>query len=206
MRGGELRTPGERRWGVIPARAGRRPRFGMNRILIVGTSGSGKTTLGRALARHIGVAFIETDALSHGPRWTEVADAELRQRLRAAVRAPGWVVDNGYPRKVGDLVLHEADTIVWLDLWLPICLWRVLRRSLRNLMLGQELWNGNRQTFRRVFWGRDSLLVWTVRTHRRLRATIPDRVNGAPNEPWLVRLRTSGEVQNWYRNQIETPW
>jgi hypothetical protein len=31
-------------------------------------------------------------------------------------------------------------------------------------------------------------------------------VNGAPNEPWLVRLRTPGEVRNWYRNQIETPW
>jgi adenylate kinase family enzyme len=176
----------------------------MNRILIVGTSGSGKTTLGRALARRIGVPFIETDGLSHGPGWTEVDDAVLRQLLCTTVRAPGWVVDNGYPRKVGDLVLHEADTVVWLDLWLPISLWRVLRRSIRNLVLRQELWNGNRQTFRRAFWGRDSLLAWTIRTHRRLQATIPDRVKGAPNRPQLVRLRTPREVRTWYHGQTET--
>ena len=83
---------------------------------------------------------------------------------------------------------------------------RALARDLDgNLILDQELWNGNRQTFRRAFWGRDSLLAWTIRTHRRLRATIPDRVRSAPNQPRLVRLRTPGEARTWYRRQTETP-
>jgi hypothetical protein len=30
-------------------------------------------------------------------------------------RSDGWVLDGSYQGKLGDLVLHRADTIVWLD-------------------------------------------------------------------------------------------
>jgi adenylate kinase family enzyme len=169
----------------------------MRRVLIVGTSGSGKTTLGRALARRLGVPFIETDALCHGPHWVEVSDEILADLLDRATRTPGWVVDNGYPRKVGDLVLDRADTVVWLDLPLYISQWRLFRRSLKNLVFAEELWNGNRQSFRRAFWGRDCLAAWAIRNQRRLRRTIPSRVNHAPHHPQLVRLRTPCDVAAW---------
>jgi adenylate kinase family enzyme len=170
----------------------------MTRILIVGTSGSGKTTLGRALAATLELPFIETDGLCHGRGWREVNDVVLHDELTAVLQAPDWVIDNGYSRKVGDLVLHHAEAVIWLDLALRTCARRVITRSLRNLLFREELWNGNRQTFKRAFWGRDSLLVWTVRNRSSLRATIPDRVRRAPNQPKLVRLQTPAQVHSWF--------
>ena len=57
-------------------------------VSIQGISGSGKTTLGRALAARLGVPHLETDALVHGPDWTETPDAELRAAHRAHSCAP----------------------------------------------------------------------------------------------------------------------
>ena len=65
-----------------------------HRILIKGGSGSGKSTLGRALAHHIGVPYVELDALHHGPNWTAALAPELRRRILTAIDDHrGWVVD-----------------------------------------------------------------------------------------------------------------
>lgn len=173
----------------------------MHRVLIVGTSGSGKTTLGRALARRLGVPFVETDALCHAANWTEVADEVLAARLEAAMEPNGWVVDNGYPRKAGDLVLHCADTVVWIDVPLPVSQWRLFCRSLRNVVRREELWNGNTQSVRRAFWGRNCLAAWAIRTHYALRRTIGARIERAPNQPTLVRLRSRRQIRVWFDAQ-----
>lgn len=44
-----------------------------SRVVIVGTSGAGKSTLARALAKRLGVADIELDALHWEPQWTQAA-------------------------------------------------------------------------------------------------------------------------------------
>lgn len=80
--------------------------------IIASASGNGKTTLGRALARRLGVRFVELDALVHGPNWTETPDDELRARLEPILAEDGWVIDGNYTSKIGTLVLDAADTIV----------------------------------------------------------------------------------------------
>src|SRR5690606_13125255 len=84
------------------------------RITVRGTSGVGKTTFSAALARRLGLAFIELDALHHGPNWSAPEAEEFRARVRAAMDAApdGWVIDGSYDTKLGDTVLGAADTIV----------------------------------------------------------------------------------------------
>jgi|GEM_PF-2746343 len=72
------------------------------RILVKGTSGAGKTTLGRTLAQHLGVPFVELDALHHGPNWTAASAAQLQARVRTQLNdEQGWVVDGNYDSKLG---------------------------------------------------------------------------------------------------------
>ena len=99
------------------------------RISIQGISGSGKTSLGRELGRRLGIPHLETDALVHGPNWAEASDAALRAHLVEFTAGERWVVDADYRRKVGTLVLERADTVVWLDLPLHVCLGRLWRRT-----------------------------------------------------------------------------
>jgi adenylate kinase family enzyme len=162
----------------------------MRRVAIVGASGNGKTTLGRELARRLDVPFVELDALHHGPNWAEPPLEEFRASVAEATAGDGWVVDGGYERKLGGIVLDRADTIVWLDLPLPVILGRLLRRTLRRIRTREELWAGNRESWRGAFWGGESLFAWTIKTHYRRRR----EVLTGPN---VVRLRSPDEVRRF---------
>lgn len=167
----------------------------MQRVSIAGISGSGKTTLARALAAKLGVPRVELDALNHGPRRTEAAPTELRKRVEAALAAAprGWVADGNYESKLGDLIVSQADTLVWLDLPLPLSLVRTARRTAGRLVRRTELWNGNRETVRNAILARNNLVSWAIRSHRRKRRTLPTIEQRQPNLR-LVRLRSPREV------------
>lgn len=161
--------------------------------IIASASGNGKTTLGRALARRLGVPFVELDVLVHGPGWTEIADDDLRAELQPIVSSEGWVIDGSYQRKVGDLVLDAADVVVWLDLPIRVWLPRLVRRTWRRMSGREAVPNGNRESLSSALGGRDSLFVWALRTHLQRRRDWPRALAHLP----VVRLRTTGEVERF---------
>jgi adenylate kinase family enzyme len=167
----------------------------MRRVVVVGSSGSGKTTVARALSERLRARYVELDALHHiGPNWTEASAEELREAVtRELDGRERWVVDGNYYGKLGDLVLRQADTVVWLDLPLRTCLARLWPRTTRRIRTNEELWGGNRETWRGAFWGRESLFWWTIRHHRSRQRRWPRRFAALPNLT-VVRLRTPGEV------------
>jgi len=168
------------------------------RIAVVASaSGNGKTTVGRQLAARLGVPFVELDALVHGPGWAETPDDVLRAQVRQIVASDGWVIDGTYLRKLGTLVLDEADLIVWLDLPIRVWLPRLLRRTVRRLRSGEELWNGNRESLRDAFWGRKSLFGYALQTHFQRRREWPAGLGERP----FVRLRTPAQVREF----LESP-
>src|SRR5690349_1503257 len=136
------------------------------RFLIKGASGAGKSTLARAVAQRTGLPYIELDALHHGPNWTEASPEQLRERVQAVLDdARGWVVDGNYDSKLGRLLIDRADSIVWLDPPLATKLLQLGKRTLRRYITQEELWNGNRENLRGVFWGKGALFAWSVRKH-----------------------------------------
>ena len=114
------------------------------RIAIIGPSGSGKTTLAAELARELGIPHVEIDALS--PR-AELGVVRSRGAARSASprrrEGDGWVTDSTYHTMLGDLVSERADVLVWLDLPVPLVMWRLLRRTYVRNRDKVELWNGN---------------------------------------------------------------
>jgi adenylate kinase family enzyme len=166
------------------------------RIAVVGTSGNGKTTVARRLAQRLGVPHVELDALFHGPNWTETPLEEFRRRVDSATEAGGWVVDGNYQTKLGDLVLRRADTVVWLDQPLPLLVWRITRRTIRRIRGREELWNGNRESWRGGFLGWDSMIVWTIRSYFARRRLFPEQL---ARHPRVVHLRSPREVARWLK-------
>jgi adenylate kinase family enzyme len=171
----------------------------MRRVAVIASaSGNGKTTFGRELACRLGVQFVELDELVHGPNWTETPDDELRARVEPIVAGDGWVVDGGYQRKLGTLVLDSADAVVWLDLPIRVWLPRLVRRTWRRLRHREVLWNGNRESISSAVWGRESLIVWAFRTHFRARREWPQ----ALSHRRVFRLATPAEVDAF----LESGW
>jgi hypothetical protein len=105
----------------------------------------------------------------------------------------GWVCDGNY----GAIAADHADTIVWLDLPMRTCLWRVVRRAMTRAWRREVLWGTNREQWRSLV-GRDSLAWWVVSTHRRRRREMTE-LFGSP-EHWhraRIRFATTAQADAW---------
>jgi len=108
-----------------------------------------------------------------------------------------WVADGNY-RRARDVIWARADTLVWLDYALPVILWQLLRRALRRVVTQEELWGGNRETWRGQFLSRDSLFLWALTSHPRHSREYPVLV-AQPEYAHLsvVRLRSPRAMREW---------
>jgi hypothetical protein len=89
-----------------------------------------------------------------------------------ALSGEAWTTDGNYSR-VRDIVWSRADTVVWLDYRFSLVMGRVVWRTLRRTVTGEVLWSGNRERLGEAFFGRDSIVRWTVGTYRRRKREYP---------------------------------
>ena len=169
----------------------------MRRVSVVGSSGSGKTTFGAALAARLGVPQIELDAIYWGPNWSTLDVETFQARVREATAADAWVCDGNYSA-VRPIVLERADSVVWLDLPLRTCLARMLRRTAHRIRTREDMWGGNRESWRELFFGREALFWWLITQHRHKRrayaARFAEPVSGHLR---VLRFRTSAAAEAW---------
>jgi adenylate kinase family enzyme len=165
------------------------------KVAVVGVSGNGKTTFARTLARRLDVPYVELDALNHLEGWQEASVEDLRRAVEQATSGDGWVVDGSYYEKLGSPLLQRADVVVWLDQELPLVVRRLVRRAVRDIVTKRDLFNGNTQSWRFAFYGKDSLVGYAFRMHFRRRREWPARF--AEDGVTYVRLRSPREVRCW---------
>ena len=169
----------------------------MRRVVVIGTTGSGKSRLAERLAEQTGLRVIELDALYWGKDWRPVPLELFRHRVERETTDDGWIVVGNYGQ-VRDIVWPNADTLVWLDLSLPLVMWRLLRRTVRRAATRTELWNtGNRESFRNAFLSRQSILLWALKTHRRNRERYASDFQGLAKDKRVVRLQNRREVERF---------
>lgn len=172
----------------------------MKRVAVMGGSCTGKTTVSRRLAEMLGVPHIEIDALHHDSGWNEAPAEVLQARVQAAFDAApnGWVTDGNYRSKLGNLVLEQADTLVFLDPPFARTFGRSLRRTLGRTITREELWNGNREQLRH-FFTRYWIPWWVLQTHRHYSREIPKRAAEQPHLE-VVHLRSDAELEDFLQS------
>jgi adenylate kinase family enzyme len=169
----------------------------MNRVVVVGTSGSGKTVLAQELSRRMGAPHIEMDALYWGPKWAAANKDYFAARVREAVAQARWTLCGNY-RVVADIVFPRADTLIWLDYPMSVVFMRALRRTVRRVFTREPLWGGNRETLRKSFLSKDSILLWVIQTWRIRRRDYPKVLKGPMcRHMKVVRLRSPRETERW---------
>ena len=165
-------------------------------MIIVGTSCSGKTTLARELSRILRVPCIELDAIHWKPAWQPRPAEEFRQMVSEVVEGERWVIDGNYSR-VRDVVWARGTTIIWLNYPFRVVLWRALCRSVKRAATQEELFSGNRESFRKSFFSRESIILWVISSYRRLRRNYR-RILDNGDHPHLrvIELRSPGQAEN----------
>ncbi len=133
---------------------------------MVGTSGSGKSTFAKSLASKMGFPYVEMDKLFWEPHWMEKEDQKFFSDLEAALQKDQWVLDGNYFR-TQPIKWRRVDIVIWLDFSLPLTFTRALKRSIVRAITKIELWEGtgNRESFRKTFFHKDSILWWTLTSY-----------------------------------------
>lgn len=142
----------------------------ISRVNVIGTSGSGKSTFSKKLAEALQFPFIEMDKIFWGPKWKWPSDQDFFANLKTALDKPNWVLDGNYTRTV-PIKWEKIDLVIWLDYSFSITLLQAVKRAARRAWTKEELWEGtgNRESFRKSFFSKDSIIWWTITTHKNVR-------------------------------------
>lgn len=125
------------------------------------------------------------DAIYHQPGWTTLDDEAFATAVRSHVARDGWVIDGNY-KVAQPIVWSRVQAIVWLDLSRHVVFPQIVWRTLSRAVLGTDLWNGNREEWRKVFhWDPNvSILAWSWTQH----AAYARRYAGAMRDPANAHL------------------
>lgn len=104
----------------------------MQRIMVLGvSSGVGKSTFSRRLSDILDIPVHHLDAYFWKPGWVESSDSEFGEKQKSLVEEDRWIIEGNY---TGTYEIREqkADTIIYLELPLAVCLYRVVKRRVTN--------------------------------------------------------------------------
>lgn len=167
------------------------------RIIVRGNCGSGKTTMAKALSEILGIEHTEIDANFHLPDWQERPREEFQQIMDAVVERECWIIDGNY-RDTMTRHQTKADMIVWLDYSFMTTFIQLFKRTMRRMISQEELWSGNRESFRKQFFTRQSIFWWMIQTHSRRKRQCAEQVEelrGSPVE--IVRFTKPRQADEW---------
>src|SRR5688572_6787154 len=101
----------------------------MQRVMVIGPCGAGKSTVSFELARLLDLPLYHLDQLHWRAGWVESSTEELEAALAPILAQDRWLIDGNYGGTMPHR-LERADTVVYLDYPVWLCLWRAAKRVL----------------------------------------------------------------------------
>jgi adenylate kinase family enzyme len=102
----------------------------MRRVVVIGSGGSGKSTFSKDLGRLTGLPVIHLDREYWRAGWKETPKDEWTVKVESLIAAERWILDGNFGG-TRELRMNAADTIIFLDLPTRVCLYRILKRTIK---------------------------------------------------------------------------
>lgn len=100
----------------------------MERIMVLGvSSGVGKSTFARTLGEKLDIDVYHLDRFYWEPGWKEATVNDFSKRQSDVIDKETWIIEGNYSNTY-DMRAKRADTIIYLELPLRVCLFRVIKR------------------------------------------------------------------------------
>ncbi|WP_096435025.1 topology modulation protein [Alteribacter populi] len=105
----------------------------MKRIMVLGTSaGAGKSTFAKKLGKITGLDVCHLDRLFWKPGWVKASLEEFTAYQKEVMEKEAWIIEGNYSNTY-DIRAEKADTIIYLEVPLTTCLFRVVKRWITNI-------------------------------------------------------------------------
>ncbi|WP_449622164.1 topology modulation protein [Robertmurraya sp. Marseille-Q9965] len=102
----------------------------MKRIMVIGVSaGVGKSTFAKRLGEKLQIQVHHLDTFYWKPNWIEASREEFVRAQEQIVGDKEWIIEGNYTDTF-QVRVDKADTLIYLELPLYLCLYRVLKRRI----------------------------------------------------------------------------
>lgn len=169
----------------------------MKRVMIVGGAGSGKSTLATMVGERVGLPVFHMDQIHWQPHWVERPKSEKVKMVNAIENSDAWILEGGLSVTYENRA-ERADTLIWLDLSLPLRLFRVVRRRWQYRG-GQTRPDLPQDCPERLDW---DFLHWILISGPATRRHIAATIAAAPHLT-VYHLRSRSEVRNFLSDSSE---
>ena len=153
------------------------------KLHIIGLAGSGKTSFAHWASAAFDLPAYDLDFSVYGDEGERPA-TEIVERLGIIRALPSWATEGAYHSSWIEPLLGDADIIVWLDVGVTTCLFRIVKRH----VLAELRRRNQHRGWRRLL----SFLNYTRRTAAQ--QGIETRALLAPHEGKVWRCRSSADV------------
>ena len=166
------------------------------RIMILGSSGSGKSTLASYLGTSLNIPVVHLDRLFWNAGWVETPKEEMYRKVEKAVSKDVWVIDGNYSSSV-DMRLERTTTVIFIDLNRWLCLFRALKRWIKNYgKTREDMGEGCNEKIDLEF------ILWIWNYPKRSRGKVLRKISefiSKGNDIAFYHLKSKKEVRNFLK-------
>lgn len=95
------------------------------------SAGAGKSTFARKLGEQLDLEVHHLDAYFWEPGWKERDKQDFERIQLELVAGERWIIEGNYASTMG-IRLAQADTFIYIELPLAVCVYRVLKRWIKG--------------------------------------------------------------------------
>lgn len=170
----------------------------MKRIMVVGiSSGVGKSTFARNLGDMLQAPVYHLDTLFWKPNWIEASIEEFTEMQQQIVCNEEWIIEGNY-NNTFHIRAERADTIIYLELPLRVCMYRVLKRWVMNIgRTRSDMGEGCKEKMDWAF----IKFIWTTYYPRKkkMRERFETFKKGDPNKT-VILLKNKQKIASYLEN------
>ncbi|WP_299192514.1 topology modulation protein [uncultured Erythrobacter sp.] len=161
----------------------------MQRLMVIGPCGAGKSTASHRIHYLLGLPLHHLDKLHWRAGWIEGSKEELHADLAPILASDSWIIDGNYGSTMEPRIAR-ADTIVYLDFPIRLCLWRAFKRVWQFRGRSRpDMADGCPERFNLEFF------LYIAAWNHRARPRTEKLLSGSHDK--IIRLKNPRELEDW---------
>ena len=173
----------------------------MKRIIITGASGSGKTYTARKLSMALDITNYDLDDYGWNSEWQLRDKHEFTESINTITQQKTWIISGNFS-SLEQYIWQRCDTLIWLDYNICRCLIQSFTRSIGRIIRKTPCCNGNYETFKQLFFSRNSIILWVLTSYNKRRAFYREIFRNNNNQKTLLKFSNPKQTNAWLKNNF----
>ncbi|CAH0196070.1 hypothetical protein SRABI96_01795 [Peribacillus sp. Bi96] len=171
----------------------------MERIMVIGVSaGVGKSTFARGLGEYLNIEVHHLDTFYWRPGWVEAPLNDFISAQKEVLSHSKWIIEGNYSDSFA-LRSEHADTIIYLELPLHVCLYRVVKRRLSYI--GKTRPDMSVGCNEKLDWQFVKFIMITYFPRKKKMKNILGELQRTKPEKLIVILKSKQEIEGYLLNR-----